>query len=35
MCCDIGEYALKIEVFFKRSFKKRQNCSIHKPEDFK
>ncbi len=25
MCCDIGEYALKIEVFFKRSFKKRQN----------
>ena len=23
------------KVFFKRSFKKRQNCSIHKPEDFK
>ena len=28
MCCDIGEYALKIEVFFKRSFKKRQYFRI-------
>ncbi len=25
MCCDIGGYALKIEVFFKRSFNVRKD----------